>query len=496
MSLPASLGCALVLLFAAASFADHEPVIVDSPGNPLVSFRFVFHTGSANDPVGKEGLNALTAAMISEGGTRELSLVQVIEKLYPLAAGVGAQTEKEITTIVGAVHRDFLEDFYSIFQDLLLQPRFDPEDFERNRNQLLNYLSKSLRGSDDEDLGKALLEAMLYQEHPFRHTPEGTVAGLQSITLDDVKAFYRDRYTFASLHVGLAGDLPPGFAERVQKDLRQGLPEGQETPLELPRPSPAEGMEVWIAEKAADSTAISLGFPFQVTRSDPDFYPLLVANTYLGDHRSFHGVLMNNLRGKRGLNYGDYSYIEKFVQDGGSTFPLPNTTRRQQFFSIWLRPVVPANAHFALRAALWELRKLVEQGISEEDFQATRNYLLHYSKLWVQNLDRRLGYHMDSRFYGTDYYIDEIERWLRSMTAEEVNRAVKKHLDRWDFRVAMVASSAGDLAAALRENRVSPVTYQTPGTPPEVLEEDKKIERFELPVREVRVIPVEELFEK
>ena len=86
MSLPASLGCALVLLFAAASFADHEPVIVDSTGNPLVSFRFVFRTGSANDPVGKEGLNALTATMISEGGTRELSLVQVIERLYPMAA--------------------------------------------------------------------------------------------------------------------------------------------------------------------------------------------------------------------------------------------------------------------------------------------------------------------------------------------------------------------------------------------------------------------------
>lgn len=496
MSLSASLGCTLVLLFAVSSFAANEPVIVESPGNPLVSLRFMFDTGSADDPAGKEGLNTLTAMMISDGGTRDLSLVQVIEKLYPMAAGVGAQADKEVTTIVGRVHRDFLEDFYAIFRNLLLEPRFDPEDFERNRGQLLNYVSKSLRGSDDEELGKVLLEEMLYQEHPFRHPTAGTVAGLGNITLDDVKAFYRAHYTSEALRIGLAGDLPDEFVARVREDFQKGLPAEGEEAGELPSWQTAEGIEVWIAEKAADSTAISLGFPYAVTRSDPDFYPLLVANTYLGDHRSFHGVLMNNLRGKRGLNYGDYSYIEEFVQDGGSTFPVPNTARHQQFFSIWLRPVMPDNAHFALRAALWELRKLVEQGISEEDFEATRDYLRSYSKLWVQTLDRRLGYQLDSHFYGTDYYLDEIERRLESMTAEDVNRAVKKHLDRWDFRVAMVASNAADLAASLKENRVSPITYQTPGTPPEILEEDQKIERFELPVREVAVIPVEELFEK
>ena len=57
------------------------------------------------------------------------------------------------------------------------------------------------------------------------------------------------------------------------------------------------------------ATAVSAGFPTRVTRKDDDWYPLLVANSYLGEHRTFNGVLMNELRGKRGLNYGDYSYI-------------------------------------------------------------------------------------------------------------------------------------------------------------------------------------------
>ncbi len=505
MSAPAlqsTIGCALLLLVAGSSLAsaflpaEHPSVIVSSPGNPLVSFRLMFHTGSSNDPAGKEGLNTLTAMMLSSGGTETLSLFEVNQKLYPMAGLVSAEADKEVTTLVGRVHRDFMEDFYTVYRDLLLHPRFEPADFERNRDQLLSYVTKTLRGSDDEQLGKTMLEDMIYAEHPFGHPTQGTAAGLRSITLEDVKAFYRTHYNFSALRIGLAGDLPTGFEERVREDFRKGLSTGSVAGTEISQPSRGEGLEIRIAKKAADSTAISLGFAYGVTRSDADFYALLVANTYLGDHRSFHGVLMNKLRAERGLNYGDYSYIEKFIQDGSSTFPLPNIVRHQQSFSIWLRPVVPTNAHFALRAAIWELRKFVENGMSEEDFLATRNYLLNYSKLWVQSLDRRLGYHLDSRFYGTEYYMDEIATRLKSMTVEDVNRAVKKHLDRWDIRVAIVSSDAHELAAALQENRVSPITYQTEGTSPEVLEEDKKIERFQLPVKAVDVVPVEQLFEQ
>jgi zinc protease len=254
---------------------------------------------------------------------------------------------------------------------------------------------------------------------------------------------------------------------------------------------------VTVVEKpTAEATAVSLGFPLEISRGDEDFYPLLVANTYLGDHRTFNGVLMNELRAKRGLNYGDYSYIEAFRQDGGSTFALPNIPRRQQFFSIWIRPVAPENAHFALRGAIFHLRRLVDRGMTAEEFQAMREYLTSYSKLWVQSLDRRLGYQLDSRFYGTGFYIDEIEKRLAPMTVDDVNRAVKKHLDRWDFRVAMVASNAAELASAVKENRKSPVAYQTSGASEEVLAEDGEIEVLNLPIESVKVVPVAEAFQK
>ncbi len=476
---------------------EHDSVVLDSPGNPLAAFRLVFHVGSSQDPPGKEGLAALTALMLSQGGTEEMSLTEVMKALYPMASRVGAQADKEVTTFIGRTHRDHLEDFYAVLRDRIQRPRFDAADFERNKKELLNFVETSLRSANEEELGKHSLEWLLYDAHPYRHPVQGTVEGLQAITLGDVKAFYKESYTSENLQIGLAGDFPDGFAERVREDFEKSLPQGEGQAKPLPEAPAREKMDVLVVEKpTADSTAISLGFPLSITRADEDFYPLLLANIYLGDHRSFHGVLMNELRAKRGLNYGDYSYIENFIQDGGSTFPVPNVPKRQQYFSIWIRPVAAENVHFALRGAVFYLRRLVEQGMTEAEFEAMKEYVLSYSKLWVQSLDRRLGYQLDSSYYQAPFYIDEIERRLRAMSVEDVNRAVKKHLDRWDFRVAMVAANASSLAEAVESNTKSPVAYQTEGTSEDVLAEDAKIEGLALPIGSVHVVPVGEIFQK
>jgi zinc protease len=256
------------------------------------------------------------------------------------------------------------------------------------------------------------------------------------------------------------------------------------------------GLDVTIIEKPTDSTAISLGFPIDVTRRDDDYYSLAVANSYLGEHRTFNGKLMQDLRGKRGLNYGDYSYIEDFIQEGQGAFPVPNNPRRQQYFSIWIRPVPHDKAVFALRGALWEFDRLLKQGISAADFDVTRSFLRNYSKLWVQTLPRRLGYAMDGAFYGRKDLVTELEERLPKLTVDQVNQVVRKHLDAPGFRVVIVTRDAAGLRDALLSGRPTPITYDTQGTPEEVLAEDKQIAAF--PLRDVRVtiVPVAEAFEK
>jgi zinc protease len=502
---PFALGVVFLMMACAGGEMKHSTMaeggpatsLLPSPSSPLVTFRIQFRVGSIEDPSGKEGLNALTAQAIGQGGTREMPYREVIERLYPMAASISARPDREVTTFVGEVHRDHLRDFYQVFADVLLEPRFDPSDFQRVRDFLVASIETTLRGNDDEELGKEALNLILYEGHSYGRPDIGTVQGLKSITLEDVRAHYERHYTRGNVVLGVAGGYPDGLIRSLVSDFA-GLPEGAPERDPLPDPKSIEGMEILLVQKPAPATAISIGHPLRITRADADFYALMIANSYLGEHRTFNGRLMNVMRGDRGLNYGDYSYIENFIQDGGSTFPHPNIPRRQQFFSIWIRPVAPHNALFALRQATRELQILIERGLSEEEFERTRTYLLHYSKLWTQSLSRRLGYRMDSESYGTEFILDRIERELPRLKVEDVNAAVKRHLDAKNLKVAIVTENAAALKTALLTGAPTPITYQTPTTREELLNEDKLIASYPLPLNKdrIRIVKALDLFER
>ncbi|MBI1804314.1 MAG: insulinase family protein [Ignavibacteriae bacterium] len=496
--------CLPVVLLTVFATAKDQPGLkfteLPSTNSPLVTFRIILRAGSVNDPPGKEGLNALTASLIANGGTKNLTYAQVVEKLYPWAASIDVQPNQEITTFMGEVHRDHLEKFYKLFSDLLLQPRFDESDFSRLKDEAINYIQNGLRSQNDEELGKQSLNAFLFDNHPYGKLDVGTVQGLTSITLDDVKSYYKNMYTQANLWVGIAGGYSATLVETIKKDFA-ALPAGTFREVSVPAPEPIKDMEVMVVEKPTRAYGVSMGYALPITRKDKDYYALMVANSYFGEHRTFNGVLMNRLRGDRGLNYGDYSYIEKFEGGLGSNgvFPTLNTPLRQQFFSIWLRPVQPENTHFAIRNALFELKNLVERELSKDDFEQTRKFVISYSKLSAATMSRRLGYMMDSEFYGSDYYIDRIDRELKMLTVDDVNAAIKKYLHPSDIKIAVAVDEGKgkDFLDAMTFNKPSPIKYQSPVSQ-NILDQDKLIEVFPLTVNAAKskVVNAKELFER
>jgi zinc protease len=506
---PATRGILLLAALGGASVAAALPAAAQPPGNaarsqiavvalpsaasPLVAVQLRFDAGSIHDPAGKEGLATLTSMMIGQAGTQKRSYTDLVEALYPMAAGVNSNVDREVTVIGGMVHRDKLADYTALLEEALLKPSFANDDFQRNRDQLSAELSSSLR-SNDERLGLELLQEKIFHGHPYGHSPLGTVEGLQRITLDDVKQFYREHYTRANLTLGVAGGYPGDYVARLTGDLA-ALPAGQKERLALPPAPKVEGHNFTLVEKETGSVGIHFGFALPVTRADADYYPLMVANSFLGEHRTFNGRLMNELRGDRGLNYGDYSYIEYLDNPPFVTTPGPGVPRHEQYFSVWIRPVQPPDAQFALRAGLYELQRLRDEGMTDAEFDLTRNFVLNYSKLWAQSLWDRLGFHMDSQFYGMPYYIDEIQSRLGKLTAKDVNAAVKKYLSPDNYEAVMVGSDAKALKDKLQKDEPSPKTYNSQ-VAAKVTEGDKKIVPLKVQPTRIDVVPVAEVFQK
>ncbi|MDC0709495.1 pitrilysin family protein [Stigmatella sp. ncwal1] len=460
--------------------APLETVLQSNPQSPIVSFRLVFHSGSVDDPPGREGLTALVANLLSQGGTRELSSAQLLEVLFPMAAELAVFPDKEFTTFSGRVHKDFLPRFLKIFTDVLLEPRYEPSEFERLRTDALNTVRNTLRNEDDEELGKVGLDALLFRGHPYAHFVGGTVQGLQAITLDELKVHARRVFTQDRLVIGLAGPVDEALKQTLTSRL-SALPATGAPAVTLPSVTTHPGSAL-VLQKSTLSTAVSMGFATSLRRGDPDFFPVALALSYLGEHRQTHGWLFQELREKRGLNYGNYAYAEHFIEQPGTTFTRPNLARTQQDISLWLRPVVPTTAVFATHGALYYLDRLIQQGISRDAFEQTRGFLMSYTRLWEQTDQRRLGYAIDSLFYGTPDFLDSYRKALEQMTPESVQAAVRRRLHPSALSFVFVTQDAPALVAGLTAQAPPPLSYASAKLPA-VLEEDQAILRQPLPLR-------------
>jgi zinc protease len=463
--------------------------------SPLISMRIQFLTGSMDDPAGKEGVAALTAAMLSQGGTKNLTYDQIVEQFYPIAAGFGAQTDKEMTTFVGETHVDNLDKYYGIIRQMLLEPGFREDDFARLKQDALNYLKTGLRESNDEELGKERLYNIIYSGTPYENHSTGRVSSLEKLTLQDVKDFYAKNYTRANLVLGLSGGFDQNFSNRLTSDFGK-LAEGKRANRKMNAPKLAEGMKIDIVQRETRATAISLGFPIEVNRASKDYAALALVASYFGQHRSSNSYLYGRLRELRGLNYGDYAYIEYFPRGMYRFEPAPNLARQSQIFQIWIRPVQPENANFTLRAALYEYDKLVKNGIDQKTFEETRDFLSKYVNILTQTKDDELGYALDSKYYGIANYNDYMKTQLAKLTLADVNRAVKKYLATKNMRVVMITKDAEGLRNAIVNNTPATISYASP-KPAEITNEDKIIFTYPIPVKaaDVTITPVGRVFE-
>ncbi len=486
----------LLALTAAMAFADMR--VVTLPGkSPLVTLRFVFTTGAGADPADQPGVAHLTAEMLGNGGTKSLTYKQIVDAMYPMATSVRVYSDKEMTTFVGETHRDNLDKFYGLMRDMILHPGWRTDDFTRIRDESVNALRVSLRGNNDEELGKEVLYNVIYNGRPYGHEDLGTASWLQKASIADLQSFYSRHYTQANLIVGIAGGYPAEFAARVKRDFG-ALPAGPADRFdEMPQPAASARSHVTLVEKDTRSVAWSFGYPLDVTRRDPDYVAMLLVQSWLGQHREGVGRLFNRMREVRGLNYGDYAYIEYFPRGMFRMEPEPNLARHQQIFQIWIRPVEPPNAVFALRLAMFELDKLVKNGIPAGDFEKARLFLSKYINILTKTKSAELGYAIDSAYYGIPNYNEYVKAGLAKLTLADENAAIRRHLRADKIEIVGVAKDTDAIRAALTGGDPSPMHYNS-AKAQEVLDEDKIVERFPLGLgkEDVTVVPVDTVFEK
>ncbi|HET7707220.1 MAG TPA: pitrilysin family protein [Thermoanaerobaculia bacterium] len=437
----------------APSYTAGEPraVTLDSQA-PLITIRVMVTHGSTSEPQGKDGLAGLTAEMITDGGYRTASGTMTKEQLAELTMpwGSGARPTTfpaaRTTTFFFTAPREVIGRYVrDVLRPMLNEPLFEADELDRLKNERLSAIT-ALRTTDLENLGLAAIDQYVLAGTSYEHDVIGTQASIPGLTRDDVIAFYRDHYRPENIIVGIS-TTDQAIVDQVKAAVRSVNRDATTPPPPAPVAKPAAFTgrhAVVIEEPNAPAASVHAGFPISVSRTDADFWPLYVANVYLGTHRDSFGQLYQKIREERGYNYGDYSYVEYWAGRPSALFQLFNQPREQQYFSLWVRPVKHEHAVHMMKAVTYELDQMVRNGLTAEQVEASKNKARVLYLNLAETVPRLISARVDDAFYGMegrgflDSYLQNIDR----VSAEQVNAAIRRHLRPDNVKYVVVTSTA------------------------------------------------------
>ena len=415
-------------------------VIVEQHEIPVVDASLVIRTGAEADPKGKAGLATLTANLLDEGaGTRDA--LGLAEQIGFLAIGLRTSAGFEQSTVAMHSTTTTLDSAMGLMADVVLRPTFPEKEFLRLKSERTTGLLQ------EQDRGPAMADrafaALVYGEaHPYGQSTIGTKESTESLTRDDVQAFWKSWYRPNNATLVIVGDLSVADAEALARRAfgawtRATLPVLAATPA--PASAGGKPTTIYIVDKPkAAQSSFRLG-GLGVARSTPDYYPLMVVNTVLGG--SFTSRLNNTLREKKGYTYG-----------AGSSF----TMRRAAGPFRANAEVVSAKTDSALIEFMRELKAIREPLPADELAKAKRYLQLGYAENFestgdiAAQLSQLIPYGLPLTTLGA------FNAGIGSVTVQSARRVATKYLDPTKMTI-VITGDRTTIEPTLKATGIAPV---------------------------------------
>lgn len=275
-------------------------IVVEQHELPLVDFSLVSKTGSEADPKDKGGIATLMASLMTEGaGSRNSQ--QIAEQMAFLGVRIGAFSGWDESGVTLHAPKAVLDSGLALFGDIALRPTFPAADFDRLKKQRITQLMQvNDRGPSLAD--RAYFNILFGDDHPYGHPTAGIETTVNTITRDDVAAFYKSVFIPNNSFIVVVGDITVADAEKRVNALFGTWAKGTPIEVKYTPPAPRTDRRIYVVDKAgAPQSSFRIG-GVGVARTTPDYYAIMVMNTVLGG--SFTSRLNQHLREDLGYTYG------------------------------------------------------------------------------------------------------------------------------------------------------------------------------------------------
>ena len=286
-------------------------VVVERHDLPIVTAALVATGGAATDPAARSGASSLASDLLTKG-TKTRSATEIARAIESLGGSIAAGTDRDGASIALTVKSDQIAPAMTILADVATAPAFAPEEIERARTQTIDGLTVALK--NPAQLAAYVASRAVFGDAPYGAPVSGTPASLKALTRDDIVRSYASTWTPAQAALVLVGDITPAAARSLAERQFGGWRTSAALAAIANAPGTAIAPRVIVVDLPDAGQAGVVVARAGIARSDPNFYPLAVANTVLGG--GFSSRLNQEIRIKRGLAYGAGSSVQALRRPG------------------------------------------------------------------------------------------------------------------------------------------------------------------------------------
>ena len=404
--------------------------LVQTQALPMLDIEISIDAGDRFDPTGKSGLASMTAELMSYGARSSkgaLSEAQIADEIADLGAnfGISVGGERAVIRIRSLSRKDLCDRAVQLASAMLSAPTYDAKILEREKQRAITGLLEA--ETKPESVLERRFRKSVYGNYPLAESP--SVKSVGSVSVSDLVRFHQQFYRGDRIIVSIVGDVSPAEARKIVEVLLKNVPQSGAAIPNLPQfeRSPIEPIvsrQIYIPFDSQQAH-IAIGMT-AITRSNPDYFPLIVGNYILGGG-GFVSRLMSEVREKRGLAYSVFSYFAPSKDTG--IFQAGLQTRGDQ-------------AALALEVMNSTIANFIANGPTPSELQAAKANLVNGFPLRIDN-NRKLLDNVSSIAWN-DLPLDALETWtakVDAVTLEQVSAAFQRYLAMDRMKIVVLGAS-------------------------------------------------------
>ncbi len=408
---------------------------------PLIQYSIVLNGGHILETKEKAGIASFVANMLNEG-TATKTPEELEEAIELLGARIRVSSGTEnINISVNCLSRNY-ENTIALVEEMLLQPRWDEEQFQLVKTRMINNIRRN-QASPTYLASNAFNQLVYGEDHILAIPEEGTPESLQSITLDDLKNFYKSNFSPTLTKMNIAGNIKKDRVLKGMESISTNWAPFNVEIAEIAVPSfPDKSVIYFVDVPGAKQSVIAVG-SYGIPRTANVFYPATVMNYKLGG--SFNGYLNLILREEKGFTYGARSGFY-----GGKEYGIFQASTS----------VRSSATEESVQIIKDEMEKY-RQGISDEDLFFTKNALIKSNALEFETLRALQGMLTSISTYNLPFdYVKKEEETVKSMTLEKHRELALEFLKTNNMFYVVVGDAATQLKSLENIGLGKPILIQ------------------------------------